>query len=57
MDEKQKNQNQAVYISTRIDAETNEMLMIAAKNSRRSKHNEMAIRLKDHLKKYPISGF
>ncbi|QDP73751.1 TraY domain-containing protein (plasmid) [Legionella israelensis] len=40
-------------MSTRIDAETNQMLIKAAKESRRSKHNELAIRVKEHLKKFP----
>ena len=43
----------SVAISTRIDAETNQLLTKAAQTSRRSKHNEMAVRLKDHLKRFP----
>ncbi|WP_419421630.1 TraY domain-containing protein (plasmid) [Legionella sp. D16C41] len=53
MEEKERKQEKDVYISTRIDAETNQMLIKAAKESRRSKHNELAIRVKEHLKKFP----
>ncbi|WP_185967390.1 TraY domain-containing protein [Legionella israelensis] len=53
MEEKERKQEKEVYISTRIDAETNQMLIKAAKESRRSKHNELAIRVKEHLKKFP----
>lgn len=53
MEGKEKNKEKDVYISTRIDAETNQMLIKAAKESRRSKHNELAIRVKEHLKKFP----
>lgn len=53
MEEKERKQEKDVYISTRIDAETNQMLIKAAKESRRSKHNELAVRIKKHLKKFP----
>jgi uncharacterized protein (DUF1778 family) len=53
MDENKKNKEKDVCISTRIDWETNQLLKKAAKKARRSKHNEMAVRLKDHLKKFP----
>jgi hypothetical protein len=52
MDDNDNSNKKEIYISTRIDAETNQMLIKAAKQSRRSKHNEMAVRLKDHLKKF-----
>lgn len=51
----EKNKNlKEVYISTQIDGETNNLLSEAAKQSRRSKKNELAVRLKDHLKKFPV---
>lgn len=53
MEEKIKKDIGSVAISTRIDAETNQLLTQAAKSSRRSKHNEMAVRLKDHLRRFP----
>lgn len=53
MDEKNIDTGKDVHISTRIDAETNRLLTQAAKESRRSKHNELAIRVKEHLKKFP----
>ncbi len=52
MDEKIQKQEKDIYITARIDAETNRMLIIAAKESRRSKHNELAVRVKDHLSKF-----
>lgn len=53
----EKNENlKDVYISTQIDRETNDLLSKAAKQSRRSKKNELAVRLKDHLKRFPVEN-
>lgn len=53
MENNNKKHRKEVHISTRIDGETNDLLIRASKESRRSKHNELAVRLKDHLKRYP----
>lgn len=38
---------------TRLDEKTNQRLINAKNRSGRSKSNEMAVRLKDHLNRFP----
>lgn len=45
-----------ITITLILDEETNEALIQATKNSKRSKRTEATLRLKDHLKKYPFSN-
>lgn len=45
-----------ITITLVLDEETNAALIQAAQKSKRSKRIEAAIRLKDHLNKYPFSS-
>lgn len=40
-------------VMTRLDEKTNQRLINAKNRSGRSKSNEMAVRLKDHLNRFP----
>lgn len=51
--QKRDEKDQTVCVTVYLDLETNQKLIKAVSNSKRSKRAEITVRIKDHLNKFP----